>query len=41
MFVNVYRQILSLHFGEWCIMFVCLGVKNIYTDLLVEIVLIR
>lgn len=29
MFVNVYRQILSLNFSEWCIMFVCLGVKNI------------
>lgn len=23
------RRILSLHFSEWCIMFVCLGVKNI------------
>lgn len=27
MFVNVYRQILSLHLSEWCIMFVCLDVK--------------
>lgn len=40
MFVNVYRQILSLHLGEWCIMFVCLGVEH-YADLLVKIVLLR
>lgn len=39
MFVNVYRQILSLHLGEW-LYYVCLGVKH-YADLLVKIVLLR
>lgn len=39
MFVNVYRRILSLHLGEWCIMFV--SVFEHYADLLVKIVLLR
>lgn len=32
---NVYRQILSLHLGEWCITFVFRCYKH-YTDLLVK-----